>query len=97
MIQMGMGDEDIADQRMLLGWQVAQTAAGINQHLIIDAEAGCVLVGAYAAAAAKDLDLQTFFLIRQTVYRQCYQAVLRANRAAMSTSSRCSGVRKRIA
>ena len=76
---------------------IAQTAAGINQYPFVDAQAGGVLAGAYAAAAAKDLDLQTFFLIRQTVYRQCYQAVLRANRAAISTSSRCSGVRKRIA
>src|SRR5690554_4154832 len=97
MIQMGMGDENIADQPMLFGRQVAQTAAGINQYPFVDAQAGGVLAGAYAAAAAKDLDLQTFFLIRQTVYRQCYQAVLRANRAAISTSSRCSGVRKRIA
>src|SRR5690554_8041497 len=62
MIQMGMGDEDIADQPMLFGWQVAQTAAGINQYPFVDAQAGGVLAGAYAAAAAKDLDLQTFFL-----------------------------------
>ena len=97
MVQMCVGDEDVADQRMLLRWQVTQATAGIDQYLLIDAQAGGVLVGTNAAAAAKDLDLQTFFLIRQAIYGQCYQVVWRAIRATMSTSSRCSGVRKRMA
>ena len=62
-VEVGMGEEHVVDLHQLFEVERGKAAAGVDQHVVVDQQAGGVAPAADAAAAAQDGEFHGYLVV----------------------------------